>query len=76
HENFFELGGDSILSLQIVARLRRVGLKITPRQLFERQTVALLAAVAETLDGQADPAAAETLAGDVPLLPIQAAFFA
>ncbi|MFL9869982.1 amino acid adenylation domain-containing protein, partial [Paraburkholderia fungorum] len=42
HANFFELGGDSILSLQIVARLRRVGLKITPRQLFERQTVALL----------------------------------
>ncbi|MFL9889248.1 amino acid adenylation domain-containing protein, partial [Paraburkholderia agricolaris] len=31
HENFFEVGGDSILSLQIVARLRRVGLKITPR---------------------------------------------
>ncbi|MBA4143018.1 MAG: amino acid adenylation domain-containing protein [Nitrosospira sp.] len=48
HDNFFELGGDSILSLQIVNRARRAGWKITPRQLFERQTIALLAEVAET----------------------------
>ncbi|MDC6171480.1 phosphopantetheine-binding protein, partial [Paucibacter sp. XJ19-41] len=47
HENFFELGGDSILSLQIVARARAAGWKVSPRQLFERQTVAELAAVAQ-----------------------------
>ncbi|MFL9869997.1 condensation domain-containing protein, partial [Paraburkholderia fungorum] len=34
------------------------------------------AAVAETLDAQANPASRETLAGEVPLLPIQAGFFA
>jgi len=39
-DNFFELGGDSILSIQIVARANTVGLKLTPRQLFEHQTVA------------------------------------
>ncbi|SEN51846.1 amino acid adenylation domain-containing protein, partial [Nitrosospira multiformis] len=49
HDNFFELGGDSILSLQIVTRARRAGWKITPRQLFERQSIASLAEVAETI---------------------------
>ncbi|WP_213764828.1 non-ribosomal peptide synthetase [Caballeronia sp. dw_19] len=46
-DNFFELGGDSILSLLIVERVRLAGWKVTPRQLFERQTVVQLAAVAE-----------------------------
>jgi amino acid adenylation domain-containing protein/non-ribosomal peptide synthase protein (TIGR01720 family) len=48
HDNFFELGGDSILSLQIVSKAQQAGWKITPRQLFEQQTVAALAPVAET----------------------------
>ncbi|WP_265923327.1 non-ribosomal peptide synthetase, partial [Cupriavidus nantongensis] len=73
-DNFFELGGDSILSLQIVARARAAGWVLTPRQLFERQTLAELAAVAapavqDAIDGNAVPA------GLVPLLPIQAEFF-
>ncbi|HXU45855.1 MAG TPA: amino acid adenylation domain-containing protein [Thermoanaerobaculia bacterium] len=42
-ENFFELGGDSILSLRIASRARRAGLSIAPRQLFQHQTVAELA---------------------------------
>ncbi len=46
-ENFFELGGDSILSLQVVARARRVGLTLTAMQLFEWQTLEGLAAVAQ-----------------------------
>jgi len=48
-DNFFELGGDSILSLQIVTKARRTGWKITPRQLFEQQTIAALAQVAEVV---------------------------
>ncbi|WP_447777023.1 amino acid adenylation domain-containing protein [Variovorax boronicumulans] len=73
-DNFFELGGDSILSLQIVSRLRTAGWKLTPRQMFERQTVAGQAAVAEPVSTavNAEQTAAE---GDVPLLPFQAAFF-
>ena len=42
-QNFFELGGDSILSLQIVARCREAGLRLLPRQIFEYQTIAELA---------------------------------
>ncbi|WP_260396971.1 non-ribosomal peptide synthetase [Variovorax sp. KBW07] len=73
NDNFFELGGDSILSLQIVVRMRKAGWRITPRQLFERQTVAQLAAVAETLQ-DAPRRLASQLDGEVPLLPIQADF--
>nr|WP_225975914.1 non-ribosomal peptide synthetase [Paracidovorax avenae] len=74
-DNFFELGGDSILSLQIVARLRLAGWRATPRQLFERQTIAQLAAVIERLpSGEARPAGPAR--GEVPLLPFQRDFFA
>ncbi len=79
HDNFFQLGGDSILSIQVVARARRAGLLITPRQLFENQTVAGLAAAAAAtgaegaaaLDAEQGP-----VVGDVPLTPIQLRFFA
>ncbi|MBN3724640.1 non-ribosomal peptide synthetase [Burkholderia sp. Ac-20379] len=74
HDNFFELGGDSILSLQIVARAREAGWKITPRQMFERQTLALLASVAQRIEARVAAPAVES--GGVPLLPIQSWFFA
>lgn len=45
-DDFFDLGGDSILSVRIVAKARERGLEITSRQLFERPTVARLAEVA------------------------------
>lgn len=47
HNNYFALGGDSIRSIQIVTRARRAGLHITPRHLFQHQTIAELAAAAE-----------------------------
>jgi len=46
HDNFFDLGGDSILGTLILARAARAGLKISPLQLFKHQTIAELAAVA------------------------------
>jgi amino acid adenylation domain-containing protein/non-ribosomal peptide synthase protein (TIGR01720 family) len=49
-DNYFELGGDSILSIQIVARARQAGISIDLKQLFSAQTIAVLAesaAVAE-----------------------------
>ena len=46
-ESFFELGGDSILSMQVVARARAAGLVCRPRDIFVEQTVARLAAVVE-----------------------------
>src|SRR5262249_43314922 len=45
-DNFFALGGDSIVSIQLVSRARKAGLVITPRAVFEHQTVAGLAGVA------------------------------
>src|SRR5262249_15449804 len=42
-DHFFELGGDSILSIQVVARCRRAGIVISTRDLFEHATVAELA---------------------------------
>jgi NAD(P)-dependent dehydrogenase (short-subunit alcohol dehydrogenase family) len=46
HDNFFELGGDSVLSIQITARANQAGLRFTPKQAFEHQTIAALAAIA------------------------------
>jgi amino acid adenylation domain-containing protein len=48
-DNFFALGGDSILAIQVAARMARAGLRVTVRQLFQHQTVARLAQVAEPL---------------------------
>ena len=45
-DNFFELGGDSILAIQVVARASRSGLRLSPRLLFQHQTVAELAQAA------------------------------
>ncbi|HEU4329131.1 MAG TPA: condensation domain-containing protein, partial [Roseiflexaceae bacterium] len=47
HDNFFRLGGDSILSIQIVARAGQAGLRLSPRLLFQHQTIAELALVVE-----------------------------
>jgi amino acid adenylation domain-containing protein len=47
HDNFFALGGDSILAIQVVTRSRQRGILFAPRQLFQHQTIAQLAAVAE-----------------------------
>ncbi|HEX7026359.1 MAG TPA: amino acid adenylation domain-containing protein [Gammaproteobacteria bacterium] len=47
HDEFYALGGDSLLSLRIIDELRRRGFYLTPRQFLQYQTVAKLAAVAE-----------------------------
>ena len=42
-EDFFALGGNSILLLKLCARARELGLALTPRELFEHPTIAELA---------------------------------
>ena len=54
-ESFFELGGDSILSMQVVARARAAGVLCRPRDVFVEQTVAGLARVAGVADGAGGP---------------------
>ncbi|ABX04502.1 MAG TPA: non-ribosomal peptide synthase [Herpetosiphon sp.] len=45
--NFFSLGGDSIIAMQVVSRARAAGLNLSPRQLFQHQTIAELALMLE-----------------------------
>ena len=54
-DSFFELGGDSILSMQVVARARAAGVLCRPRDIFVEQTVAGLARVAGVADGAGGP---------------------
>ncbi|HEU5380541.1 MAG TPA: amino acid adenylation domain-containing protein [Ktedonobacteraceae bacterium] len=73
YDNFFEIGGDSILSLQIVALARQKGLGLTTKQIFEQQNIAGLATVADassSLWSEQGP-----VIGQVPLTPIQHWFF-
>jgi amino acid adenylation domain-containing protein/non-ribosomal peptide synthase protein (TIGR01720 family) len=67
HDNFFELGGDSILTIQVVSRSKKRGLRLAPRQIFQHQTIAALALVADA----SELAAESGSAGPVPLTPGQ-----
>ncbi|HTI78385.1 MAG TPA: amino acid adenylation domain-containing protein, partial [Mycobacterium sp.] len=61
---FFDLGGDSILAMQVVARARAAGVTCRPRDIFVEQTVAGLARVAVLADADAvsDEGVGEVLA--------------
>ena len=57
-DSFFDLGGDSISSMQVVARARAAGVLCRPRDIFVEQTVAgvaRVAGVAGVADGAAGP---------------------
>ncbi|NEB53802.1 hypothetical protein G3I48_16150, partial [Streptomyces griseus] len=72
-DSFFTLGGDSILSMRLVARARAAGLRLTPREVFELTSVRALAALAS--GREPDPAAGPAASalpdsGPAPLTPI------
>ncbi|WP_207266386.1 non-ribosomal peptide synthetase [Pseudomonas sp. GW101-3H06] len=72
-DNFFELGGDSIVSMQVVSRARQAGIVLSPKDLFQHQTIRSLAQAARS-GGQSlieqGPAS-----GAVALAPVQQWFF-
>ncbi len=72
-DNFFELGGDSIISIQVVSRARQAGIRLSPRDLFQYQSVRSLALVARF--EQAAAIDQGPLTGDVILTPVQQSFF-
>ena len=73
YDNFLALGGDSIQSIQIVAKAHKAGLQLNTNQLFEHPTIAELATEANTT---ATPQVElEPVTGFVPLTPIQHWFF-
>ncbi len=55
-DSFFDLGGDSILSMRVVARARACGVMCRPRDIFVEQTVARLAQVAGVSGNDGGPA--------------------
>jgi amino acid adenylation domain-containing protein len=70
-DNFFALGGDSILSIQVTTRARRRGIPLAPRQIFQHQTIAELAAVVERAgddgeNGRGEPSRPWSAAGLAP----------
>ena len=54
HDNFFEIGVDSIVGIQIVSRARQAGLALEPAHLFQHPTIAELASVAESTSKEAN----------------------
>ncbi|MBQ4844782.1 non-ribosomal peptide synthase/polyketide synthase [Pseudoalteromonas sp. MMG005] len=73
HDNFFELGGDSIVSLQIIAKLRQAGYLVTPKQVFEQQSIARLVNCLIVMEDE--DLIEQSVFGEVELLPIQSSFF-
>ncbi|MET9225533.1 amino acid adenylation domain-containing protein [Lentzea sp. NPDC003310] len=73
-DNFFALGGDSLLGIQLASRARRAGLRFSSRDLFLHQTIAELAPVVSLPEQESTPV--PTGPGEVPLTPIQHEFFA
>nr|CAD91212.1 putative non-ribosomal peptide synthetase, modules 4-6 [Nonomuraea gerenzanensis] len=71
-DSFFELGGDSISSMQVAARARRQGIPLTPRQVFEHRTPERLAALAQQAPGRR-ASSVEPGVGEIPRTPVMRA---
>ncbi|MFJ9041499.1 amino acid adenylation domain-containing protein [Streptomyces sp. NPDC102406] len=69
-DDFFAVGGDSLRSIQVVARARARGLELSTREIFECRTAARLAEVAGARQGAA-PVLAELEGGGVGPMPLQ-----
>ncbi|WP_330277065.1 amino acid adenylation domain-containing protein [Lentzea sp. NBC_00516] len=71
-DNFFTLGGDSIVAMRVVAKARDVGLRLSARDLFQRPTISSLELVAT---GEPVVMRSVRVEGRAPLTPIQRFFF-
>ena len=72
-DNFFALGGDSILAIQVISKAQAAGLALSVKQFFQHQTIAALAAVAVASVG---PTAEQgPVTGPIVLTPVQRFFF-
>ncbi|WP_298776700.1 AMP-binding protein, partial [uncultured Shewanella sp.] len=76
NDNFFRIGGDSIVSIQLVSRLRQVGFSLQVKDIFDAPTVARLSVLLNsTIQGVNVIAEQGALIGEFELLPIQQWFF-
>ncbi len=67
-DNFFAVGGDSMLALRLVTRCKAAGMRLTMRDLYQNPTISALAAVAQIKASQdaAEPARHDPVARPVP----------
>lgn len=71
YDNFFEIGGDSILTLQFVNAARRSGIEIHPRDVFIHQNIDSLVTFVNQRSEEILVAEQGILTGNFGLLPIQ-----
>ncbi|OIJ87337.1 non-ribosomal peptide synthetase [Streptomyces sp. MUSC 14] len=69
-DDFFAVGGDSLRSIQVVARARARGLELSTREIFECRTASRLAEVASARRDRV-PVLAEDASGGVGPMPLQ-----
>jgi amino acid adenylation domain-containing protein/non-ribosomal peptide synthase protein (TIGR01720 family) len=72
NDNFFEIGGDSIKTIQIISRMRKAGYKLEMRDIFQNPQISALAPIVKKIERKADQS---VITGTVPLTPIQKDFF-
>lgn len=73
HDNFFALGGDSILGIQVVAKAHKAGIQINTRHIFQYPTIIELAVAINS--SQKINAEQGLVTGSIPLTPTQRWFF-
>ncbi|WP_033679382.1 phosphopantetheine-binding protein, partial [Bacillus gaemokensis] len=71
-DNFFDLGGDSIKSIQVSSRLHQAGYRVDMKDLFKYSTVASLSPHVEKMTRVAEQG---EVTGEAKLTPIQLWFF-
>ncbi|MBV9788758.1 MAG: amino acid adenylation domain-containing protein, partial [Chloroflexi bacterium] len=77
NDNFFQIGGDSIISIQVIARARQRGIVLEVKHMFQAPTIAGLAELAKVEEAVVAPVAEQdVLTGALPLTPPQLRFFA
>ncbi|MEE3956200.1 condensation domain-containing protein [Peribacillus frigoritolerans] len=73
NDNFFEIGGDSILSIQVYYEMKQAGLNVSPKDIISRPTIA---EVAQNVgSGSVIKADQGTITGSTPLTAVQHWFF-
>ena len=74
HDDFFDLGGDSLLSIRILARAGKANIRLSPQDFFDYPTIAGQARRAKL--AQTPRIAQTAVTGSLPLMPCQHWFFA
>jgi non-ribosomal peptide synthase protein (TIGR01720 family) len=74
NDNFFRIGGDSIVSIQLIAKARRRNIYFSVKDVFNYPTIRLLASVVK-IEDERNEADQGNVTGIVLLTPIQKWFF-